>query len=162
MSEPVGQADLMDSLDTPVVAGSNADEQEDPVTTNLARVRLAEGPLVGPVLWRVLSMMLARADWPLNRLDDALLMCDVLAEHTCTHTSDAGVTFSIEVGKHEAELRVLDLREDGAQGLVQEATLPLVGNVLERIADRVSIERGVDGVGSQLIIVLSARIPCRP
>ena len=35
---------------------------------------------------------------------------------------------------------MLDLIGDGASGLVKDAVLPVVGNVLERIAERVSVE----------------------
>jgi len=39
---------------------------------NSVSLRLANGPLAAPVLGRVISMMLARADCPMNRLDDAI------------------------------------------------------------------------------------------
>jgi hypothetical protein len=106
---------------------------------------VASGPLVGPVLWRVVSMVLARADWPVDRLDDALLVCDALCAHAPAYASDGRLTFSVEADEHEAELRVRDLRSEGATALVQDAILPVVGNVLERIAER-----------SQLVLTLSS------
>ena len=42
------------------------------------RVSIAAGPLVGPVLRRVVGMFAARADLPLDRLDDAVLVADVV------------------------------------------------------------------------------------
>ena len=39
-------------------------------------VSIAAGPLVGPVLRRVVGMLAARADLPLDRLDDAVLVAD--------------------------------------------------------------------------------------
>ena len=46
-----------------------------PPTDELPETRLsvASGPLVGPVLRRVVGMLAARADLPLDRLDDAVL-----------------------------------------------------------------------------------------
>ena len=41
------------------------------------RVSIAAGPLVGPVLRRVVGMFAARADLPLDRLDDAVLVADL-------------------------------------------------------------------------------------
>ena len=43
------------------------------------RVSIASGPLVGPVLRRVVGMLAARADLPLDRLDDAVLVADLIA-----------------------------------------------------------------------------------
>ena len=47
------------------------------------------------------------------------------------------------------ELRVLELAADGGNGLLADAALPGVGNVLERIADDVSVE------GDSLVVRLS-------
>jgi hypothetical protein len=135
------------------VNGSTAREQER-ATESVTRVRLANGPLMGPVLWRVMSMMLARADWPLDRLDDALLVCDALCAHAPAYASDGRLTFSVQASEQEAELRVLDLTCDGAARLVQDAMLPVVGNVLERIAERVSVEPDESGEGTRLALVL--------
>jgi hypothetical protein len=125
-------------------------------TNDVTRVRVASGPLVGPVLSRVVSMVLARADWPVDRLDDALLVCDALCAHALAHASDARLTFSVQADEHEAELRVRELTAEGATGLVQDTMLPLVGNLLERIAERVSVEPEEYGDGSQLVLTLSS------
>ena len=160
-SEPLRHAypfDALDveSLDESTVPESISDESE-PAGGSFARVRLAHGPLAGPVLWRVVSMMLARADWPLDRLEDMLLVCDALSAHAFAHSIDTTVTFDIQADEHEAELRVLDLTDAGASGLLKDTVLPVVGNVLERIAERVSMETGVHGEGSQLALALRAR-----
>jgi hypothetical protein len=164
--EPVGQADPVDSLDAVSLDGSTVTEslpdEPEPADGNFARVRLARGPLVAPVLSRVVSMMLTRANWPLDRLDDTQLICDALSAHAFAHSSDTTVTFSIQAGEHEAELRVLDLKDDGASGLIRDAMLPVVGNVLEWIAERVTVESGACGKGSQLIVALRARSPRGP
>lgn len=129
----------------------------------VTRLRLAGGPLLRPVLCRVVSMVLTRADWPLDRLDQALLVCDAL----CAHAGSAGsgqqedgrkrLTFSIEADEHEAELRVCELTPQSAERLVQEAYLPLVGNVLELLSERIAVERDQAGADARLAIVLSAR-----
>lgn len=101
-------------------------------------------------------MVLARADWPMDRLDDAMLVCDALCAHAPAHMSNDRLTFSVQADEHEAELRVQDLTDDGAAGLARDAMLPVVGNLLERIADRMSIEPGEPGRCSELVLVLSA------
>ena len=51
------------------------------------RVSIAAGPLVGPVLRRVVGMFAARADLPLDRLDDAVLVADVVAARAPAHVA---------------------------------------------------------------------------
>ncbi|MGC2374982.1 MAG: hypothetical protein WA484_14010 [Solirubrobacteraceae bacterium] len=137
------------------MTGPTANEQER-ATHNVARLRLANGPLVAPVLWRVVSMMLARADWPVDRFDDALIVCDALQAHAPAYASDGRLAFSVRANEQEAELRVLELSEQDAAGLVEDAILPLVGNVLERVAERVRVEPDEQGESHRVAIVLSA------
>jgi hypothetical protein len=135
------------------VNGQAAEEKER-ATDNVTRVRVANGPLLGPVLWRVVSMVLTHADWPVDRLDDALLVCDVLRAHAPAYANDGRLAFSVQADEHEAQLRVLELTADGAAEVLREAMLPVVGNVLERIAETVSIEPQESGESSELVIVL--------
>lgn len=101
-------------------------------------------------------MVLARADWPVDRLDDALLVCDALCAHAPDYASNGRLSFSVEADEREAELRVRDLTSEGAEALVRDAILPVAGNVLERIAERVSAEPEEHGDGSQLVLTLSS------
>ncbi|HWX43815.1 MAG TPA: hypothetical protein VNY52_00665 [Solirubrobacteraceae bacterium] len=120
-----------------------------------ASLRLANGPLVGPVLCRVVSMVLARANCPMDRLEDAMLICDALSAHAQTHAADGHLTFSVSARGGEFELRVSELPEQGASRLVEDAVLPGVGNVLERMADQLRIEPAADGAGEELVLGLS-------
>jgi hypothetical protein len=135
------------------VISQTVSDQEERATEEVI-VRIAEGPLVGPVLSRVVSMVLARADWPLDRLDEALLVCDALCAHAPAYARNGRLAFSVQGDEQEAELRVLELTEEGAAGLLQAAMLPVVGNVLEHISERVSVEPDEHGDGSQLVLVL--------
>jgi serine/threonine-protein kinase RsbW len=126
------------------------------ITDNRARVRLANGPLAAPVLCRVVSMILTRAEWPMDRLDDALLVCDALCAHAPAHASDGCLLFSVQAAGNGAELRVQELAPGGAAGLMRDASLPGVGNVLERIADSISIEPDEQYESSQLVLLLSS------
>lgn len=124
-----------------------------PAGEQQAQLRLANGALAGPVLCRVVSMVLTRADWPVDRLHDAMLVCDALLAHAPAYTNDGQVTFSLARRDGLVELRVEDLSADGASALMRDATLPGVGNVLERIPESVRVESGERG--SRLVLVLS-------
>ncbi len=120
-----------------------------------ASLRLAKGPLVGPVLCRVVSIVLARANCPMDRMDDAMLICDALSAHAPTHSTDGHLAFSVSARGGQFELRVGELAEQAASRLVGDAVLPGVGSVLERMTDQLRIEAAPDGPGEELVLGLS-------
>jgi serine/threonine-protein kinase RsbW len=113
---------------------------------SLTRVSIASGPLVGPVLRRVVGMLAARADLPLDRLDDAVLVADLIAARAPAHVAAETVDVALEPGPRTLSLRVGPLRPGGGQGLVVDAAVPGVGNVIEQLADELSVQPGDDGV----------------
>lgn len=106
--------------------------------SNAAEVRVVQGPLVGPVLSRVVGMLAARAQCPVDRLDDALLVADAIAAHAPGRSSDGHVTVRLDAEDAGLALTVLRLGDGGGEALLADAALPGVGNVLERIADEVT------------------------
>jgi hypothetical protein len=137
------------------VNGAATGERERAIE-RVTRLSIAEGPLLRPVLCRVVSMVLTRADWPLDRLEEALLVCDALCASGSAKTGER-LTFSFQADEGEAELRVCELQRAEAERLLREASLPLVGNVLERIAERVSVQPERGGPLARLEVLLSAR-----
>ena len=104
------------------------------------RVSIAAGPLVGPVLRRVVGMFAARADLPLDRLDDAVLVADVVAARAPAHVVDATVDVVLASSTRAVDLRVGPLRPGGGKALVVDAAVPGVGNVIEQLADGLEVE----------------------
>jgi serine/threonine-protein kinase RsbW len=92
------------------------------------------------VLGRVISMVLARANCPMNRLDDAMILCDALSAHAPAHARNSHLAFTIETNRQGIEMRVGELAEQGATKLLADAAVPGVGNVLERLSDELRIE----------------------
>jgi hypothetical protein len=121
-------------------------------TPNEARVAIRNGPLVGAVLSRVVGMLAARALCPIDRLDDALLVTDAIAAHAPSHTEDGRVVVTVRADVGGIELRVAPLRPEGAAALLADATLPGVGNVLERVADEITSGPSADGSSEELHI----------
>ena len=102
---------------------------------NQAWVGVANGPLSAPVLGRVVGMLAARADCPIDRLDDALLVADAVAAKAGSFTEDGHIRVQVLARVGLVELHVGPLRNGGASDLIASAALPGVGNVLERVAD---------------------------
>jgi hypothetical protein len=106
---------------------------------NEATMVVRNGPLLGPVLTRVIGMLAARAQCPIDRLDDALLVADTVAAHSPDHAGDGTVSVGLTAGDGMLELTIGALQPQGAQAILKDAELPGVGNVLERVADAVEI-----------------------
>ena len=102
---------------------------------NRAWVGVASGPLSAPVLGRVVGMLAARADCPIDRLDDALLVADAVAAKAGSFSDDGHIRVQVVARLGSVELHVGPLRDGGADDLIASAALPGVGNVLERVAD---------------------------
>jgi serine/threonine-protein kinase RsbW len=124
------------------------------VTANEATVKVRNGPLVAPVLGRVVGMLAARAQCPIDRLDDALLITDAVAAHAPRYAVNGYVSVVVRADEEGIELSVGPLRDEGADGIVADAALPGIGNVLEQIADDVERQDAPQGVGEQLVIRL--------
>src|SRR3954453_14702744 len=90
-------------------------------------------------------MLAARAQCPVDRLDDALLVADAIPAHTQTHTSNGHVTVRLVAGGDAIQLDVGELRKGGARGLLPHAPLPDAVNVLERIAYEVQVSNADNG-----------------
>jgi hypothetical protein len=135
------------------VSDDRPDRGEEPYE-GTASLRLANGPLVGPVLCRVVSMVLARANCPMDRLDDAMLICDALSAHAPDHARDGHLSFELIARPGGFDLRLGELQEQAATQLVREAVLPGVGNVLERMTDALRIVPAADGRHEELVLEL--------
>lgn len=98
---------------------------------------ITPGPLVGPVLRRVVGMLAARADLPLDRLDDAVIVADVIADRAGPHAPDA-IQIRFEPGERTLWMRIGPLTVGGAQALLSEA--PDVGPIIVKLADEVQID----------------------
>ncbi len=120
---------------------------------NQATIEVRNGPLLGPVLTRVIGMLAARAQCPIDRLDDALLVADTVAAVSPDHARNGTVIVGLKAQEGQLELTVGALKPKGAEALLRDAELPGVGNVLERVADAVEARAG-DEHGEELYIRL--------
>ena len=120
---------------------------------NEATMLVRNSPLLGPVLSRVIAMLAARAQCPIDRLDDALLVADTVAAHSPDHAVNGTVTVALIADEGMLELTIGSLGPEGAEALLRDADLPGVGNVLEQVADQVEV-RPDGGEGEELYIRL--------
>ncbi len=105
-------------------------------------IAVTSGPLVGPVLRRVVGMLAARANLPLDKLDDAVLVADVVAQRAGPFAPES-VQVSLSPGSGTLWMRVGPLTAGGAQALLEEARD--VGSVILKVADEVHVDTSTDG-----------------
>jgi serine/threonine-protein kinase RsbW len=129
--------------DTPSVAPDEAEGATD--------IAVTPGPLVGPVLRRVVGMLAARADLPLDKLDDAVLVADVVAQRAGPFATEA-VTMRLETGERTLFMRVGPLRPGGAEALLGDSSGD-VGSVILKVAEEVHVD--TDDAGEFLRVCVS-------
>ncbi|MGH2901276.1 MAG: hypothetical protein ACRDMZ_21545 [Solirubrobacteraceae bacterium] len=128
---------------------------------NQASVVVASGPLGAPILGRMLGMLAARADCPIDRLDDALLIADAVAAKAGAFSHDGRIHVQVVARLGCVELIVGALRAGGASDLVASSALPGVGNVLERAADELA-PQAHDGDGRADSLLIRLQFDARP
>ena len=123
-------------------------------TGQRASVSVTNGPFVGPVLSRFVGMLAARADLPVDRLDDAVLVADSIAASAPAHSLEGRVTVEVETAERQLELHVGPLARGGAEAMLADASIPGVGNVVERLVDEVWVtgaENGAEAAGTEML-----------
>jgi hypothetical protein len=121
---------------------------DQPVPVPPARISVLAGPLAAPVLSRVVGMLAARADLPVNRLDDAVLVADTIADVAPDHLHGDELGVEVQGESRALSLRVGPLKADGGRAVLDAAAVPGLGNVVERLADDVWTE---DDGGTQFL-----------
>ena len=124
------------------------------VRPNEATLHVRNDGLLGPVLTRVIGMLAARAQCPIDRLDDALLVADAVAAHSPDYSADRTVAIRLAAAEGLIEFTISGLRAQGARGLLSESDLPGVGNVLEQVADTVEVQDADGDAGESLVLRL--------
>lgn len=120
------------------------------------RVTVADGPLIAPVIARLIGIHASRADLPVDRLGDALLIGDALAARAPAESDDGRVPLSLQSDSGRLEIRVGPLHAGGGRRLLEAAQLAETGALVERLADDVRVREGAAG-GEVLVLRIAAR-----
>ncbi len=134
-----------------------ADAPEPPTddSTLAAGVDITPGPLMAPVLGRLIAMLAARADFSLERLSDAVLVTDALSANLASYIVGKRASVMFQDGRRKIDLLVGPLSEGGAQRLLDALELPGLNRSLLELADEVATETGKSARGEFLRVRLS-------
>jgi serine/threonine-protein kinase RsbW len=131
--------------------GSVVPDVPDPPTADSSRaagVAITPGPVMAPVLGRIVAMLAARADFSLDRLSDAVLVTDSISASLGDFITGRFAAVTFEDGNRKIDLRVGPLVEGGAQELIATMELPGLGRSLEALTDEIRVEPRSGAEGS--------------
>jgi anti-sigma regulatory factor (Ser/Thr protein kinase) len=134
--------------------GAVADSQEVAVETDATELTVARSELLEPVLARLVGALAARRELSIERVSDAVLVTDAIADAAPERFSDGCVRLGLDETEAGLELR-LGPMEDGAGGEIRrQLEVPEVGGSLEGLVDEIGVESS--GEGDYLIVRFAA------
>ena len=97
------------------------------------------------ILRRVVAVVAAQVDMSVERMMEALLVVELVARHGLRYLAGDHVDIRVTRGEASFELRFGPLEEGGARNAVRDTEVPVVGSVVQRLADDVRVEKGRTG-----------------
>jgi serine/threonine-protein kinase RsbW len=125
--------------------------------SDATEIAVSRSDLLGPILARIVGVLAARRDLPVDRLSDAVLITDAIADAAPGRFADGRVKLALADAEEGLELRLGPMADGGAEEVRQELGVPQVGGSLEALADELSVEGADDG--DYLAIRFSAPAP---
>ena len=89
---------------------------------------------------RLVAVIGAQTDMPSDRLIESLLAVELAARHAPRYLAGDRIHLTLERLEAGFDLCIGPLAADGARALVQESELPVIGAVIDRLSDRVTVE----------------------
>jgi hypothetical protein len=108
-------------------------------------IEVSDQRIVAPVIARVLAVLAARTDFPVDRLTDTMLIADALAAHAAEGFADGNVRMMVEDGDGSIKVRVGPMQEGAADRLRSELEIPGLGATLEKLVDEINVDHDSDG-----------------
>ncbi len=122
-----------------------ADQEEVFAPVDATELTVARPELLEPVLARLVGALAARRDLSIERVSDAVLVTDAIAEAAPPRFADGCVRLGLGESEKGLELR-LGPMEVGAAGEIREnLAVPELGGSLEGLVDEVAVEEADEG-----------------
>jgi hypothetical protein len=124
-----------------------------------ARVVIRRPDLAEAVLGRVVAALAARVDLSLDRLADAQLASAAAASAAAPLLDDEGLRVELDGVPGRVTVRLGPLPAGAAGRVLRDSAVPGVGDIVDRLVDRCSVDRHADG-GETLCLAIAD--PGRP
>jgi anti-sigma regulatory factor (Ser/Thr protein kinase) len=110
--------------------------------------------LLAPVLARLVGALAARRDLSIDRVSDAVLVTDAIADAAPGRFEDGCVRLGLDEGDDCVELKLGPMEAGGAGEIRAELDIPDVGGSLEALVDELTVQSDSDG---EYLVVRFAR-----
>jgi anti-sigma regulatory factor (Ser/Thr protein kinase) len=121
-------------------AGWPEDARSEVVAVDGAELTISAPEMVAPVLGRVVGALAARRQITVDRISDAALLTDAIAERAPLAFGDDQVSLSVSDEADGIDLRIGPLAAGASKALLDGLAIPEVGGTLESLADELRIE----------------------
>lgn len=106
------------------------------------------------ILRRLVAVVGAQIDLPSDQLMESLLVAELVARHALRRLVGERVEIRLDTGERSMELSVGPLEIGGAAAVVSDSEVPVVGSVVDRLADRIETQSvTVDGVECERLVI---------
>lgn len=125
--------------------GAAPAEQEDFAPVDATELIVARAELLEPVLARLVGALAARRDLSIERVSDAVLVTDAIADAAPARFADGCVRLGLGESEKGLELRLGPMEVGAAGEIRQHLEVPELGGSLEGLVDEVAVEKSDDG-----------------
>jgi anti-sigma regulatory factor (Ser/Thr protein kinase) len=136
--------------------GAAAEGPEVVVDGAATELTVARAELLEPVLARLVGALAARRDLSIERVSDAVLVTDAIADAAPERFADGCVRLGLDEREDGLELRLGPMEVGAAGEIRQQLEVPEVGGSLEGLVDEVGVEASDEG---EYLIVRFAAVP---
>ncbi|HEU4735657.1 MAG TPA: ATP-binding protein [Solirubrobacterales bacterium] len=138
--------------------GANGSEPTEQIAVEVTGTELTVGraELLEPVLARLVGALAARRELSVERVADAVLVTDAIAEAAPGRFADGYVRLGLGENENGLELRLGPMEKGAAAEIRHELEVPELGGSLEALADELAIDESGDG---DYLIVRFAGLP---
>lgn len=131
----------------PLEGGADGAAGEPVFVPDVAGTEIAVGraDLLEPVLARMVGALAARRELSVERVSDAVLVTDAIAEAAPGRFADGCVRLGLGESEQGLELRLGPMEKGGAGEIRRQLEVPELGGSLEALADELSVDESSDG-----------------
>lgn len=115
-----------------------------PFASQAAALEAGLAPKAGSlahVVRRLVAMVAAQADMTPDRITEALLVAELVVSNACEELLGDRLTVALSRLPDGLELRIGPLEPGGAEAALRKAEVPVLGSIVERLADRLWTEQ---------------------
>lgn len=121
-----------------------------------AEISVGDAELLEPVLARIVGALAARRDISVERVSDAVLVTDAIADAAPGRFADGRVRLGLGESDEGLELRLGPMKKGSADEIRRRLEVPELGGSLEALVDELAVEGSADG---DYLIVRFSGIP---